>query len=290
MSTQLSSRTWPIRSVQVQLGSVAHPNSELPLRAASGSQEDPEHRRANQDPPRTIPLTMEALAAHGDDSLQQLRRRVAASIARSACPASSSTAFGGPEGQEDLQRRMDEYMLHEEYHKSTVGEDGEVPLDALGSPPQTEMGSFLYSGPSTDVAETVSLPRRPRVHEHPRAWHPDLPTTSRASEKSLDPLHPELTHGALDRTVELLAKLLSGSEDPDVTALSEAVKAKLGITEPLPKPALLSPSPRLSTLADDLKRSRMSRLLPKVTCPSPFHHGARTVPIAELQDVPVACL
>ena len=43
---------------------------------------------------------------------------------------------------------MDEFMLHEEYHKSTVGEDGEIPLDALGSPPQTEMGSFLYSGPS----------------------------------------------------------------------------------------------------------------------------------------------
>ena len=103
----------------------------------------------------------------------------------------------------------------------------------------------------------------------------------------MDPLRPEPTHGALDRTAELLAKLLSGSEDPDVTALSEAVKAKLGITELLPKPALLSPSPGLSTLADDLKRSRVSRLLPKVTCPSPFHPRARTVPIAELQDVPV---
>ena len=95
------------------------------------------------------------------------------------------------------------------------------------------------------------------------------------------------TYGALDRTAELLAKLLSGSEDPDVTALSEAVKAKLGITEPLPKPALGLPSQGLSTLADDLKRSRVSRLLPKVTCPSAFHPRARTVPIAELQDVPV---
>ena len=98
---------------------------------------------------------------------------------------------------------------------------------------------------------------------------------------------PEPTHGALDRTAELLAKLLSGSEDPDVTALSEAVKAKVGITEPLPQPALASASPGLSTLADDLKRSRVSRLLHKVTCPSPFHPRARTVPIAELQDVPV---
>ena len=54
---------------------------------------------------------------------------------------------------------------------------------------------------------------------------------------------PGPTYGALDRTAELLAKLLSASEDPDVTALSEALKAKLGITEPLPKPALASPFP-----------------------------------------------
>ena len=218
---------------------------------------------------------METLAAHGEDSLQRLRRRVEASIARSTCPASSSTVLGvGPEEQEDLRRRMDEFMLHEEYHKSTVGEDGEIPLDALGSPPQTEMGSIVYSVPSTDTADTVSLPRRPRVHEHQRARHPDL-------------LRSEPTPGALNRTAELFDKLLSGSEDPDVTALSEAVKAKLGITEPLPKPAVLSPSSGLSTLADDLRRSRVSRLLPKVTSPSPFHPRARTVPIAELQDVPV---
>ena len=108
-----------------------------------------------------------------------------------------------------------------------------------------------------------------------------------APEESLDPLRPEPTYGALDRTGERLAKLVSGSEDPNVIALSKAVKAKLGITEPLPKPALLSPSPGLSTLADDLKRSRVSRLRPKVTCPSPFHPRARSVPIAELQDVPV---
>ena len=95
-----------------------------------------------------------------------------------------------------------------------------------------------------------------------------------APEKSLDPLRQDPTYGALDCTAEPLAKLVSGSEDPDVT-------------DPLPEPALLSPSPGLSTLADDLKRSRVSRLLPKVTCPCPSHPRARTVPIAELQDVPV---
>ena len=182
---------------------------------------------------------------------------------------------------------MEEYLLHEEYYKSLRGEDEEEPLKALGSPPHTGMGSYLYSGPPTDLADTVSLPRRPRG----AAWRPELPTTSRSPEMcpayEKDSHLQEPTYGALDRTAELLAKLLSGSEDPYVTALSEAVKAKLGITEPLPKPAPASPSPGWSTLAEDLKRSRASRLLPKVTCPNPFHPRARTVPIAELQDVPM---
>ena len=149
------------------------------------------------------------------------------------------------------------------------------------------MGSYLYSGPPTDLADTVSLPRQPRRP----VWRPKLPMTSRSPEECPAYLkHPHLsepTYGALDRTAQLLANLLSGSEDPDVTALSEAVKAKLGISEPLSQPALAPPSPGLSTLAEDLKRSRVSRLLPKPTCPSPFHPRARTVPIAELQDVPM---
>ena len=182
---------------------------------------------------------------------------------------------------------MDEYLLHEEYCKFVGGEDGEQPLEALGSPAYTDMGSYPYSGPPTDLADTLSLPRRPRGP----VWRPELPITSRSPEVCpayvKDPHLPEPTYGALDRTAELLAKLLCGSEDLDVTALSEAVKAKLGITEPLPKPALASSSPGLSTLADDLKRSRVSTLLPKDTCPSPFHPRSKTVPIAELQDVPM---
>ena len=149
------------------------------------------------------------------------------------------------------------------------------------------MGSYPYCGPPTDLADTVSLPRRPSGP----VWRPELPSTSSSPEACpahlKDPHLPEPTYGALDRTAELLAKLLSGSEDRDVTALSEAVRAKLGITEPLPKAALASPSPGLRTLAEDLKRLRGSRLLPKVTCPSPFHPPARTVPIAELQDMPM---
>ena len=260
--------------------------SEPKLRVAFGCQEDPGHRRAEQETPRVTPLTIEASAARGD-SLQHLRRRVAASISRSACPASSSKAGGGSEEQDELRRRMDEYLLHEEYYKSVRGEDGEEPLEALGSPPQTDTGSFYYYVPPTDLADPVSLPRRPRGS----AWPPELPTTIITPE--LCPAHVEDRHlpgpnyGSPDRTAELLAKLLSESEDPDVTTLSEGVRAKLGITEPVPKLALASPSPGLSTRTDDLKRSSVSRLLPKVACPSPFHPRARRVPIAELQDVPV---
>ena len=201
------------------------------LRVSSGSQEDPGHERAEQEAPSEIPLTTEALSARGD-SLQHLRRRVAVSISRSACPASSSTAVGDSEEQDELRRTMDEHLLHEEYSKSVRGEDREEPLGALGSPPHTEMGSYLYSGPPTDLADTVSLPRQPRGS----AWRPELPTTSRNPE--VRPSYVEDSHlpgpnyGALDRTAKLPAKLLSASEDPDVTAPSEAVKAKLGSLNP----------------------------------------------------------
>ena len=250
--------------------------SEPKPRATSGSQEDPVHRRAEQDAPR---LATEALAARGD-SIQHLRRRVAASISRSICPASSSTATPArePEEEGEFRRKINQYILHDEYYKSVTGEDGEEPLDALGSPPYTDMGSYPYSGPPKDLADTVSLPRRPRGP----VWRLELPITSRSPEVCSAyvkaPHLPEPTHGALDRTADLVAKLLSGSEDPDVTALSEAVKAKLGITEPLPQPALASPSAGLSTLADDLKRSRVSRVATQGHLPQPFSSSRQDSP------------
>ena len=129
-------------------------------------------------------------------------------ISRLACPASLSTAVGGFEKLEELRTKMDEYLLHEEYYKSIRGEDGEEPLEALGSQ-HTDMGSYLYSGPPTELADTVSLPRRPRGS--PR--RPELPTTSRSPEvcpANVEDSHlPGPTYGALDRTAELLAKLLS---------------------------------------------------------------------------------
>ena len=160
-SVQMSAKTWPIRSVQGQLGnSVPITMTEPKVRAAYASQEEPVHRRTEQEAPR---FSTEALAARGD-SRQHLRRRPAASISPSVCPASSSTATpaGGPEEQGEFRRRINEYILHEEYYKSITGKDGEEQLGALGSPPYTDMGSYPYSGPPTDLADTVSLPRQPR--------------------------------------------------------------------------------------------------------------------------------
>ena len=53
-------------------------------------------------------------------------------------------------------------MLHKEYHRSLRGDDGKEPIEAIGSPPQTDMDSYYYSGPPTDVANTAFLPRRSR--------------------------------------------------------------------------------------------------------------------------------
>ena len=112
--------------------------------------------------------------------------------------------------------KMDEYIMHDEYYKSIRGEDGEEPLAVHGSRPRTDLGSYSHSGPPS----TASLPRRLRP-EYPTPRAPEVGPT-RVEEH-----HPRPTYGALDQTAELLAKFLSGSEDPDVTALSEAIKAKL---------------------------------------------------------------
>ena len=133
----------------------------------------------------------------------------AVSFSRSDCLASSSmaTAAGGAEEQYKFRRRMNEHLLNEEYHKSVRGEDGEEPLETLGFPPYTDMGSCPCSGPPTDLADTVYLPRQPRGP----AWRPELPITSRSPEVCpayADESHsPGPTYGALDCTAELLIVL-----------------------------------------------------------------------------------
>ena len=208
------------------------------LSGASGSQGDPDRRRAEEN---TI-LTTGALAAHGGDSLHHLHRRVAASVSRSACPASSSTAIGGPEEYEELRKKMDEYIRHEEYYKYIRGEDGEEPLAVHGSRPCTDLGSYTHCGPPSNRAERASLPRRPRP-EYPRACCPTPRAPKVGPTRVEEQHHPRPTYGALDHTAELLAKLLSGSEDPDVTALSEAIKRNWVLQNPYPSQSCPPPLP-----------------------------------------------
>ena len=198
----VSSGTYPIRNVQLGSGlNLTEPR----LRVTSGSQDEPlHHRRADKEAPREpgvlaptrksgvpgIPLPTGALASLGH-SREHLCRSVAVSLHHSACPASSSTVVGVVGEQDDLKRRMDEYMLQKNYQKSIRGEDSEELIEAPGSPLQTDMASYYYSGPQTDLAATASLPKRasgtpwPTLSAPPckcPTLRPELPKTTRAPE------------------------------------------------------------------------------------------------------------
>ena len=113
---------------------------------------------------------MTAFSISAEELLRQSQDLYALLLLQSLPPA------GGPEGEGEFRRRINEYILHDEYYKSVEGEDGEEPLDPLGCPPYTDMGSYPYSGPPTDLVDTVSLPRRPLG----AVWRPELSITSRS--------------------------------------------------------------------------------------------------------------
>ena len=87
----------------------------------------------------------------------------------------------------------------------------------------------------------------------------------------------------LDETVELLSRVLgAGDEDPDLSALSAALKAKLGLSELKKPPSTMSPGVELLTRG--VKSCRGMRSTPLDTCPSPFHPRVRTVPVCTIGD------
>ena len=162
-------------------------------------------------------------------------------------------------------------MLHKDYRQTIRGEDGAKPMEAIRCPPQPDVDLYYYSGLSTDLTNTTSVPRRSRGSPWPAFGIPpckslrgDVNHPQQGEHQKIGPAYghpnprmgssptPEPAYGALNRPVEQLAKLSSGSKNAHVTAPSEAVRAKLGITEPLTKPAMASLSPVLTSLADDL--------------------------------------
>ena len=80
----------------------------------------------------------------------------------------------------------------------------------------------------------------------------------------------------LDETMELLTRVLGArDEDPDLSALSAALKAKLGLSE-LKKPlSTMSPGVELMTRG-------VKSCTPLDTCPSPIHPRVRTVPVCSI--------
>ena len=87
----------------------------------------------------------------------------------------------------------------------------------------------------------------------------------------------------LDETMELLSRFLSASEeDPDLSALSAALKAKLGLFDLKKPPPTMSPGVELFTR--DVKSCRGIRSSPMDTSPSPFDTCVRTVPVCSVGD------
>ena len=87
----------------------------------------------------------------------------------------------------------------------------------------------------------------------------------------------------LDETMELLSRVLAAvDEDPDLSALSAALKTKLGLSDLKKPPPTMSPG--VQVLTRDVKSCRGIRSSPMDTCPSPFHPRVRTLPVCKVGD------
>ena len=120
------------------------------------------------------------------------------------------------------------------------------------------------------MSEGPTPPEEPKEHEclrpgpSPRAVAPELTCVDRCLPPRM--AAPKL---GLDETMDLLSRALAaGDEDPDLTALSAALKTKLGLSD-LKKPRTTM-SPGVELLIRDVKSCRGIRSSPMDTCPSPF--------------------
>ena len=87
----------------------------------------------------------------------------------------------------------------------------------------------------------------------------------------------------LDETMELLSRVLgAGGEDPDLSALSAALKTKSGLSDLEKPPSSMSPGVEL--LTRDVKSCKGIHSSPMDTCPSCFHPRVRTVPVCSVGD------
>ena len=134
------------------------------------------------------------------------------------------------------------------------------------------------------VSGEPTPPERPKEHEclkpgpSPRAVAPEPTSVDRGLPPRM--AAPKL---GLEETMELLSRVLgAGDEDPDLSALSAALKTKLGLSDLKKLPPTMFPGHEL--LSRDVKSCRGIRSSLMDTCPSPFHPSVRSVPVCSVGD------
>ena len=125
-------------------------------------------------------------------------------------------------------------------------------------------------------------PEKPKEHKclkpgsNPRAVAPE-PTSV---DRGLPPGMAAHKLG-LDETMELLSRVLgAGDEDAHLSALSAALRTKLGLSDLKKPPPTMSPGVEL--LTRDVKTCTGIHSSPMDSCPSPFHPRVRTLPVCSV--------
>ena len=156
----------------------------------------------------------------------------------------------------------------------------EIPYGEINWPASAESSEWEPDWVSTE-------PTPSREMKEPESLKPESCPSGVASgpscvERGVPPrmAAPKL---GLHETMELLSRVLvAGDEDPDLTALSAALKTKLGFSD------LKKPPPTVSlgveVLTRDAKSCRGIHSFPMDTCPSPFRPPVRTVPVCNVCD------
>ena len=158
---------------------------------------------------------------------------------------------------------------------TTWGEGFEAPYGEISATTSNDSSEWEVDWISREA--TPSLPSRPRPPS-PRGVCPKPVQVERGLPSRM--AAPKL---GLDETMELLSQVLgAGDEDPDLSALCAALKAKLGLSELKKPPSTMSPGAELLTRG--VKSCRGIRSTPLDTDPSPFHPRVRTVPVCTIGD------
>ena len=160
---------------------------------------------------------------------------------------------------------------------TTWEEEVEIPYGdsaASASAHSSEWEPDLISREPSPTKEAVCMEREPS----PRGVLPEGVCVERGLPPSM--AAPKLR---LDETMELLSRVLgAGEEDPDLSALSAALKAKPGLSDLKKPPPTMSPGVKL--LTRDLKSCRGISSSLMDTYPGPFHPRVRTVPVCSVGD------